>query len=67
MNQAQRDADLEREIDAVYERMVSASTEDESKALFAQMAQLIHRRSPHQVQKMELERRLSIRQARAAR
>lgn len=62
--QEQVDADLESEIDAAYERMIHAPTDEESKSAFHEMCLLIARRSPHQIQKMELDRRLVIRQAR---
>lgn len=60
----ERDEALEREIDAAYDQMVDpAKTDEESKAHFRDMAVLIGRRSPHQVQRMEIERRLLRRQA----
>jgi hypothetical protein len=62
-----RDALLEAEIDAAYESMIHAKTDEESKAHFHDMARLIARRSPMQIQKMELTRRLLIKQAREAR
>ncbi|MDP9090169.1 MAG: hypothetical protein M3O26_15665 [Pseudomonadota bacterium] len=61
--QAARDEQLEREIDAAYERMLAASAETESREHFLEMARLIYRRSPQQVQKMEVERRLEIKRA----
>lgn len=57
-SQEQVDADLERDIDAAYDRMIAAPNDTESKAHFQEMTRLIYRRSPHQVQKMEMERRL---------
>lgn len=62
-SQEQMDADLEREIDATYSRMIAAPTENESRELFKEMAILLRRRSPQQIHKMELERRLLMRQA----
>lgn len=61
-----RDAILEAEIDAAYERMVKAPTDAGSLEAFHDMARLIYRRSPQQIQKMELTRRLLIKAAREA-
>lgn len=57
------DERLELEIDGEYDLMLAAKTDEESKSHFLEMCRLIHRRSPTQVQKMEIERRLAIRQA----
>lgn len=61
--QPDRDAALEMEIDAAYERMIKAPTDHGSREAFTEMAVLIRRRSPAQVLRMELERRLARRQA----
>lgn len=61
-----RDAILEAEIDAAYESMIHAKTDEGSKAHFHVMVRLIARRSPTQIQRMELARRLMLKQAREA-
>lgn len=62
-SQEQVDADLERDIDAAYDRMIAAPNDTESKAHFQEMTRLIYRRSPHRIQQMELERRLKFKRA----
>jgi hypothetical protein len=57
--QEQMDADLEVEIDAACERMSKGKSEAEQRAAWTEMAVLIRRRSPMQVMKMELERRIA--------
>ncbi len=59
-----RDAALEAEIDATYELMITATTDEASKAYWRDMVSLIYKRSPVQIQKMEFERRLAIKRAR---
>ena len=61
-----RDAILEAQIDAAYELMVSAKTDEGSKEAFHVMARLIAQRSPQRIQKMELERRLMLKLTREA-
>lgn len=56
----QADAALEIQINAACARMVDpATSEEESRVAWADMASLIFRRSPHQILKMELERRIA--------
>lgn len=62
-----RDAELEAEIDAAYERMVTAKTDEGSKEAFHDMARLIGRRSQSQILKMELAKRLARKQAKQER
>lgn len=64
-SQEQMDADLETEIDVMYERMIAEPDEVKARAHFQEMALLIRRRSHFQIQKMELERRLAMRQAKS--
>lgn len=55
----QADAALELQIDAACDRMIdSATSEEESREAWNEMASLIARRSHTQVLKMEIERRL---------
>lgn len=61
----QRDIDLELEIDATYDRMIAEPDEAKARAIFHEMALLLYRRSPQQIHKMELERRLYIKKAKA--
>lgn len=61
-----RDADLERQIDAAYELMVKAKTDEESKDHWRVMVGLIGRRSQSQILRMELAKRLARKQAREA-
>ena len=51
------DAELEARIDAAYERMVRAPTDEESREYFKEVNLLIRQRSPTQLLKLELERR----------
>lgn len=53
-----RDAQLEAEIDAAYDRMLTGKTDDLKHAAFTEMAVLVRRRSPDQVMKLELQMRL---------
>lgn len=62
-NPIDRDAALEAQIDAAYDAMVTAKTDEESKAHFRDMAVLIGRRSQHQILKMELDKRIARRAA----
>lgn len=55
------DAKLEAQIDAAYERMVKAPTDEESKEQFSVVNRLIRQRSPTQLLKLELERRIRAR------
>lgn len=64
VTQPDRDAELEIEIDAAYDAMIAAKTDEESTAYFKTMARLIARRSPYQIQKMEIARRIAMRAAR---
>lgn len=59
------DAALEARIDAAYERMVKAPTDEESLDLFSEVNRLILQRSPSQLLKMEMERRQRARVKRA--
>lgn len=52
------DAELERQIDSAFWRMVYAIRTEDSTAAFHEMVELIRQRSPAQVNKMERERRL---------
>jgi hypothetical protein len=61
----ERDNALELEIDAEYNQMIDRSkTDEESRAHFHAMCLLINRRSPAQVHRMELDRRLAHKQLR---
>lgn len=53
----QADAALEARIDAAFERMVKAPTDNESKECWSECSRLILRRSTTQKLKLELERR----------
>ena len=53
-----RDADLEREISAIYSRVLAARDRRIQRALVGAMGQLIALRSPSQVARMELARGL---------
>lgn len=55
------DAELEAKIDAAYERMIHAPTDEESRDLFGEVNRLILRRSKTQLLKLELERRVRAR------
>lgn len=58
--EARVDDALEGLIDAAYARMVkSGATEGESRDAWTEMAVLIRRRSPTQIMRMELERRIA--------
>lgn len=61
----QRDAALEAEIDVAYDRMVKAQTDEESKEHWRVMVGLIGRRSQSQVLRMELEKRIARKAAKA--
>lgn len=62
----ERDEALEREIDAAYDQMVDpAKTDEESKAHFRDMAVLIGRRSQTQILKMEMDKRIARKAAKA--
>ena len=52
------DAALEAQIDAAYEAMVRAPTDEQSREWFSIVNSLISRRSPSQLLKLELERRM---------
>jgi hypothetical protein len=53
-----RDAALEAQIDAAYEIMVKAPTDEESREHFSVVNRLLLQRSPTQLLKLELERRM---------
>lgn len=53
-----RDADLEREISAIYSRVLAVQDRRIQRALVGAMGQLIALRSPSQVARMERERGL---------
>jgi hypothetical protein len=62
--QADRDAFLEQQIDAACNRMIALANDDTAaREAFNEMARLIGQRSQTQILKMELERRLAIRNA----
>jgi hypothetical protein len=58
-SQEQIDADLEADIDAACNRMVTGITEEARRDGWTEMAILLRRRSDVQIMKMELERRLA--------
>lgn len=51
------DAALEARIDAAYDLMIKAPTDEESKEQFSVVNRLIRQRSPTQLLKLEMERR----------
>lgn len=65
VDQVRIDADLEIEIDRQYELMLRASDDSMAAEHFKAMALLVRQRSSEQIQRMERERRLEIKRARA--
>ena len=53
------DAELEAKIEACRARAMAAKAPDEKRAAFADMAELVKKRSPEQIAKMERERHLA--------